>query len=180
MPDGVQVRGDLFHGRIPDGAVYVGRPAPGFQRSRWANPFKYGRPTPLKVRLADQWWNHPFDPQRWPADAAEACDWYRLLIHRHHLAPLVRAELAGHDLACWCKLGHPCHRDVLLDIANSADVTELDGAMFSVWLHTHWKYQTKKMTTGQREAAVAAVLRYHAAHGDPDAPMTREHLVWWD
>lgn len=35
-----------------------------------------------------------------------------------------RHELAGHDLACWCRLedehGHrvPCHADVLLEIAN--------------------------------------------------------------
>lgn len=36
----------------------------------------------------------------------------------------IRAELAGHDLACWCPLedehGHrvPCHADILLEIAN--------------------------------------------------------------
>lgn len=30
----------------------------------------------------------------------------------------VRAELAGHDLACWCPLDGPCHADVLLKIAN--------------------------------------------------------------
>lgn len=27
-------------------------------------------------------------------------------------------DLAGHDLACWCKPGDPCHADVLLDLAN--------------------------------------------------------------
>ena len=27
-------------------------------------------------------------------------------------------ELRGHDLACWCPLGQPCHADVLLEIAN--------------------------------------------------------------
>jgi len=31
------------------------------------------------------------------------------------------ADLRGHDLACWCKPGTPCHADVLLEIAN-ADV----------------------------------------------------------
>ena len=30
----------------------------------------------------------------------------------------IRAELAGRDLACWCRLSQPCHADVLLDIAN--------------------------------------------------------------
>lgn len=30
----------------------------------------------------------------------------------------IRAELRGHDLACWCPLDQPCHADVLLEIAN--------------------------------------------------------------
>lgn len=30
----------------------------------------------------------------------------------------IRRELAGHDLACWCKPGDPCHADALLEIAN--------------------------------------------------------------
>ena len=46
----------------------------------------------------------------------------------HRGAPLTvddaRAELAGHDLACWCPLEDaqgnrvPCHADVLLEVAN--------------------------------------------------------------
>ena len=32
-----------------------------------------------------------------------------------------RAELAGRDLACWCKVGAPCHADVLLRMVNSGD-----------------------------------------------------------
>jgi hypothetical protein len=27
-------------------------------------------------------------------------------------------NLRGKNLACWCKLGDPCHADVLLDLAN--------------------------------------------------------------
>lgn len=30
----------------------------------------------------------------------------------------VRRELRGKDLACFCRLGSPCHADVLLRIAN--------------------------------------------------------------
>ncbi len=180
MPDGVQVQGDLFHGHIPDGAVYVGRPAPGFKRSRWANPFKPERPARDKVRLAGRWLSHPFNPAGWPADAEQACNWYRLLIAAHRLEPLVRAELAGRDLACWCRIGQHCHRDVLLEVANGPVDDALDGAMFSVWLHSNWRFLTEKMTTEQKEAAVAAVLRYWDRNGDPTDPMTREHLVWWD
>ena len=28
-------------------------------------------------------------------------------------------ELRGKNLACWCKLGSPCHADVLLELANA-------------------------------------------------------------
>lgn len=31
----------------------------------------------------------------------------------------VRADLAGLDLACWCRPEWPCHADVLLHVANS-------------------------------------------------------------
>ncbi len=30
----------------------------------------------------------------------------------------IRGELAGHNLACWCKPGTPCHADVLIELAN--------------------------------------------------------------
>lgn len=39
----------------------------------------------------------------WPAEKVAEC----------------RAELAGKNLACWCK-GTPCHADVLLELANAA------------------------------------------------------------
>ena len=35
----VQVQGDYFHGQVPDGAVYVGRAAPGLKASPFANPY---------------------------------------------------------------------------------------------------------------------------------------------
>lgn len=33
----------------------------------------------------------------------------------------VRRELAGQNLACWCRLDQPCHADVLLEVANATD-----------------------------------------------------------
>ena len=30
----------------------------------------------------------------------------------------IRAGLGGHNLACWCRSGTPCHADILLSIAN--------------------------------------------------------------
>lgn len=92
----VKVTGDLYHGRIPDDAVYVGRQAPGLRRSPFANPFtvrEYGT-------------------------AAAAVDAYRQwLSGQPGLIARARAELAGRDLACWCPLTGPCHADVLLDLA---------------------------------------------------------------
>lgn len=81
---------------MPDGAVYVGRQAPGLKRSRLANPFS------VKEHGRDE----------------------ALRLYREHLAAdpallaAVRAEFAGRDLACWCKPGEPCHADILLNIAN--------------------------------------------------------------
>lgn len=53
---------------------------------------------------------------------------------------MIRAKLAGHDLACWCRLCDkhadglplgevcadcaPCHADVLLRVANEEDDTQ--------------------------------------------------------
>jgi hypothetical protein len=31
----------------------------------------------------------------------------------------VRHELAGKNLACWCRLDQACHADILLEVANS-------------------------------------------------------------
>jgi hypothetical protein len=32
--------------------------------------------------------------------------------------PLDLSPLKGRNLACWCRLGAPCHADVLLELAN--------------------------------------------------------------
>lgn len=42
---------------------------------------------------------------------------------REYITPdVVRRDLAGKDLACWCSLAEPCHADVLLSIANSKEI----------------------------------------------------------
>jgi hypothetical protein len=92
----VKITGDLFHGHVPDGAIYVGRAAPGLGKSPYANPFKVGRDA---------------------VDAAEAKRLYRQWLPGTDLY-LQLPELAGHDLACWCPLNQPCHADVLVELAN--------------------------------------------------------------
>lgn len=83
--------------RMPEGAVYVGRP------SRWGNPFSI---------------------KGWNCSPETAIENFRDLLAR---APVndgetvydtIRRELTGRDLACWCPLDQPCHADVLLEVAN--------------------------------------------------------------
>lgn len=80
--------------RMPEGAVYVGRP------SRWGNPH-------ISDVLAAKY-----------AVAAYAAD-----LAQHEARDPVAfaawlAPLRGHDLACYCELDEPCHADVLLELAN--------------------------------------------------------------
>lgn len=86
--------------KMPEGAVYVGRP------SKWGNSFVVG-PDEMhgQVRTADI-----------------AVAYFRAWMLRPHQwllpAPPEVSELTGKDLACWCPIGSPCHADVLLEIAN--------------------------------------------------------------
>lgn len=84
--------------RMPTGALYVGRP------TRWGNPFRVGDPNP--------WGEHQ------PMDRAQAVAVFRYMVDTAYGRDVIRAELAGWDLACWCPLNQPCHADVLLEIAN--------------------------------------------------------------
>lgn len=60
----------------------------------------------------------------------------------------------------------------------------LDSAMHSVWLHGDWRWLTQKMTSEEREAAAAAVERYHAVldatDPDPMGPLDPSGLRWWN
>lgn len=85
--------------RKPEGAVVVSRP------STWGNPWRVGGA-------------YPWDDNR-AMTAADAVEVYRYAMDTPHGRSLIRAELAGKDLACWCPLDQPCHADVLLELANS-------------------------------------------------------------
>jgi hypothetical protein len=58
--------------------------------------------------------------------AAQAVATYRAALLGGELpytAGDIRAALHGKNLACWCKIGAPCHGDVLLQIANGQGKT---------------------------------------------------------
>jgi hypothetical protein len=101
--------------RMPDGAVYVGRP------TIYGNPFKAGdiHPYALPVNLTT-----PEDVAAMTIDAQTAVDLYGLSLATAQMladdSASVFHELRGKDLCCWCPLDKPCHADVLLDLANRA------------------------------------------------------------
>lgn len=103
----VRVSGDLFHGQVPEGAVYVGRGAPGLRASRYANPHRVGACRRCGVMH----------------DRAGAVGAYaRDVTADPELTAAIRSELAGRDLACWCRIdGLPCHADVLIAVANATN-----------------------------------------------------------
>lgn len=86
--------------KMPEDAVYMGRPSP------WGNPFNWEDINPkvadtLRKRMARlrfrEWIQHP--------DQSE-------------LLARAKKELKGKKGACWCKLTDPCHVDVWLQLIN--------------------------------------------------------------
>lgn len=108
--------------RKPAGAIVVARP------SKWGNPFKV-KPHPTDGGWMVQGggrtiWGCEQEDGAYraltKADCQEiAVDMYRG-IHPSGSAWSREAEihLGGHDLACWCPVGSPCHADYLLELAN--------------------------------------------------------------
>lgn len=95
--------------RMPEGAVYVGRP------TKWGNPFRVGSMLVLTGKKAGQ-----------KIDAEGVVQFFRHSIEhasKYAARDTIRTELAGRDLVCWCPLDAPCHADVLLDIANKSEVS---------------------------------------------------------
>ena len=94
--------------RMPEGAVYVGRP------SRWGNPFdadKLGQQGSVDAFVVHivaffGWDARAFAQALYPWHGRSRAfdDWI--------------GHLRGKDLACWCPLDQPCHADVLLEWAN--------------------------------------------------------------
>lgn len=125
--------------QMPPNTVYVGRP------TKWGNPFDFRRSEycwaalsfgcrgdaagrrEASVRAFRDWIEPPhgrrtlsLEEQPKLVGAGGTVD----------LGPKVEAgeapsradivaELRGKNLACWCPLDHPCHADVLLELANA-------------------------------------------------------------
>lgn len=113
---------------MPEGVLYVGRP------SKWGNPYwdikRYGLELCLEMfeNTAQGIWNPTVIPR-----GPHYESWLRWLYNYHvewtarisgHPLEVIRRELRGKDLACWCppvdKDNRPvrCHADILLRLAN--------------------------------------------------------------
>lgn len=95
--------------RMPEGAVYVGRP------SRFGNPYVHNDPAvavqAFREFLAGEF---RFIPGLGLANG------YGAQGRAESFAMYARTrELRGKNLVCWCKPGSPCHADVLLELANA-------------------------------------------------------------
>ena len=94
MPERIQ-RKRTKGWRMPPNTVYVGRP------TKWGNPFKvYG-----------------------DLDWQGAVDSFRMNLEEGLETGTIGLDfltgLRGKNLACFCSLDHPCHADVLLELANA-------------------------------------------------------------
>jgi hypothetical protein len=102
--------------RMPEGAVYVGRP------TRWGNPWR-AEAVPGVGWCCRDTRNNLIIQARDAADAHDlAVAHYRAWIRAAPTVAFeaaVSAELRGKSLACWCRLDQPCHADVLLELANA-------------------------------------------------------------
>ena len=82
---------------------------------RWGNPFaiddvavRFGLDRAAAqaraVAMAGDWLRGTLDPRLSPGPPPTR--------------EAIRNELRGHNLACWCKPGTPCHADILIELAN--------------------------------------------------------------
>ena len=118
MPSRIQLRRTRGW-RKPASSVVVSRP------SKWGNPFvvrasseEHGHFCVVDLRL-DAVVRDLFETAA--AASERAVELYRSKLRAGGLRVTTddaRRELRGKDLCCWCRLGTPCHADVLMRIAN--------------------------------------------------------------
>ena len=122
MPERIQ-RKRTKGWRMPEGAIYVGRP------TRWGNPWVVDeiRQTPIlaydPAYFAATFFRDAMDERL--HDIAAGRDPYAHEVPGFYpTIEDIRAQLAGHDLACWCPPDAPCHADVLLELANAPEAAQ--------------------------------------------------------
>ena len=102
--------------RMPEGAIYVGRP------TKWGNPYRATK-GPGGLWFANHADNKNTNRLGWgPVADKEKAIKLAVNLFRGYAAlqALLNKEwldsLRAHDLACWCPLDQLCHADVLLEL----------------------------------------------------------------
>ena len=91
--------------RLPPNTVVVSRPG------KWGNPFIVNSHVKPGSKHGVAYIAVP--------TIEDAVECFREhLTHSPALVAMIKMELRGKNLACWCKIGQPCHADVLLEVAN--------------------------------------------------------------
>lgn len=102
--------------RMPPNTLSVARPG------KWGNPYQIvegrGGLRRFGVRLGGRVIATPLSFRR-------ALEW-AISAYRKEVVPGLDLEpLRGKNLACWCRLDQPCHADVLLELANDPNTSEV-------------------------------------------------------
>jgi len=69
-------------------------------------------------------WGNPYKADECEDGAKGAVRCFEILVNDSdendsYNVNMIRRQLAGKNLACWCRLDQPCHADVLLELANT-------------------------------------------------------------
>lgn len=117
--------------RMPADAVYVGRP------TKWGNPWRivpvrdHSFPWGDAADVVHEVTGHSvgrFERVRHSSHSPTGAAYWAMRAYGRDLSADLIAdaerELAGRDLACWCRLDQPCHADVLLWLANRERLPE--------------------------------------------------------
>lgn len=106
--------------RMPPNTVYVGRPG------KWGNPFKWqdADADVIPKNIAKECAKESFET--WLTRPGVIMDIEHLEPRRQWILDNIH-ELAGKDLACWCRVGECCHADVLLELARQLPQNEKEG-----------------------------------------------------
>lgn len=115
VPQRVQLRRSAGW-RMPPNTVKVDR------STKWGNPFTAA--TAIQTGSAKPGTAHAFVVEvfrGWLTPGPNSDLWWMGPESDAKKAAMMRdlRELRGKNLACWCKLGEPCHADVLLELANA-------------------------------------------------------------
>jgi hypothetical protein len=126
QPHPLRIQRHRFAGwRMPEGAVYVGRPT--FFGNPWSETaaraselFVVERIPEVLVENYRSWLDHGDRDYRGKNGDLEPFEVY-IALHERRRKLLERLpELRGKQLACWCSLDRPCHADVLCELANGS------------------------------------------------------------